>query len=129
MVPPKILLLDDSEDLRLVMAQLIQVRAGVASLGVGTLAELAANANAALQTRAAFLDINLGPGEPSGVEALAWLRDNRYGGQVFFLTGHAENHPTVVLARQTGIRVLTKPLPSAELIALVKSALGEGGAA
>jgi DNA-binding NtrC family response regulator len=125
----KIFVLDDSEDLRSLFQQLVHLMLGEECLCLATLRELEANAGVALAAKAAFLDINLGPGEPNGVEVLSWLRQRGFAGRVFFLTGHAANHPAVTQARQTGVRVLTKPLPAAELVALVREALAAGGSA
>jgi hypothetical protein len=36
----------------------------------------------------AILDVNLGAGNPSGVDAYRWLKQERFVGRVVFLTGH-----------------------------------------
>jgi hypothetical protein len=59
---------------------------------------------------AAVLDINLGPGEPTGVDAYHWLRSRGFSGRIIFLTGHAASHPLVREARLIGDAVvLEKP--------------------
>jgi DNA-binding NarL/FixJ family response regulator len=59
---------------------------------------------------AAILDINLGQGEPTGIDAYHWLRSRGFSGRVVFLTGHAASHPLVREARLIGDAVvLEKP--------------------
>jgi FixJ family two-component response regulator len=59
---------------------------------------------------AAVLDINLGAGEPTGIDAYHWLRSHGFSGRVIFLTGHAASHPLVREARLIGDAVvLEKP--------------------
>ena len=71
----------------------------------------------------ALLDINLGAGVPSGLDAYRWLKDNGFPGRTVFLTGHARSHPLVREARElTHVQVLSKPIESAVLLALVRDA-------
>jgi FixJ family two-component response regulator len=58
----------------------------------------------------AILDINLGAGRPSGIDAYNWLRAAKFRGRIFFLTGHARNHPLVEEARRLGnVVIIEKP--------------------
>ena len=50
---------------------------------------------AVLACDVALLDVNLGAGKPSGVDAYHWLRRSGYKGRICFLTGHARSHPDV----------------------------------
>ena len=68
-----------------------------------------------------ILDVNLGPGEPSGVDVHGWLRSHGFAGDVVFLTGHARTHPLVAAAVATpGTRVFAKPIDESELARLVQ---------
>ena len=59
----------------------------------------------------AFLDVNLGADNPSGLDALRWLRERGYPGKTVFLTGHGVENPLVEEARSTsGVEVLQKPI-------------------
>jgi ActR/RegA family two-component response regulator len=84
--------------------------------------ELTAHGDAALSCSLAILDINLGAGQPSGLDALNWLNERRFSGRTVFLTGHARTFPLVEEARRQhgDIEVLSKPVSSAELLALLE---------
>jgi DNA-binding NarL/FixJ family response regulator len=59
----------------------------------------------------AILDINLGAGEPSGVDVYHWLHAQ----------GHAKDHPLVKQAVQiNGVKVFEKPMGIDDLTALVR---------
>ena len=117
----RVALLEDDDDLRATMADLLGVCADAECVGAASLAELQERSAAVLRTHIALLDINLGPGEPSGIDAYRWLRENSYPGRVVFLTGHASGHPLVDEARRIGsAMLLTKPVPFAELAALIR---------
>ena len=45
-----------------------------------------------------------------------------FDGEIVFLTGHAPSHPAVARAAGLGVRVLSKPVETAELRALVERA-------
>jgi len=69
----------------------------------------------------AILDINLGAGEPSGVDVYHWLRAQGFRGQIAFLTGHAKDHPLVKQAVQINdAKVFEKPMGIGDLTALVR---------
>jgi FixJ family two-component response regulator len=75
----------------------------------------------ALKCEVAILDINLGPNQPSGIEAYAWLRQKGYTGRIVFLTGHASNHPLVIEASRIGdAEVFSKPVEPARLRSIVE---------
>ena len=53
-----------------------------------------------LAARLAFLDINLGAGQPSGLEVQRWLAAKGFTGKTVFMTGHGDGHPLVAKAQQ-----------------------------
>jgi ActR/RegA family two-component response regulator len=111
-----ILLVDDDDDLRQTVGDLIEALASVRVLRVPGYHQLVALRSEALGSRLAIVDINLGAGQPSGFDVYLWLRDQRYPGQVVFLTGHALGHPLVQRACALGdARVYSKPISVAEL--------------
>lgn len=114
----RILLLDDDDDLRDALGDLLALF-GAGCLSLPSLAALMASELEALACRLAILDVNLGDGQPSGVDAYEWLRARAFAGRIVFLTGHAASHPAVANAASLGVRVLAKPVESAELRALV----------
>jgi DNA-binding response OmpR family regulator len=115
----RVLVLDDDRDLLESFVDLLHAF-DRDCLPARTVGELRAHAAEALDCELAILDINLGKGEPSGIDAYRWLREQRFGGRIVFLTGHGQAHPLVVAARQLGdVEVLSKPLSAAQLRALV----------
>jgi FixJ family two-component response regulator len=117
-----VLLLDDDVDLLDSVADLLETVARCQILKARSVAELIAHGDAALGCRLAILDINLGAGQPSGLDALRWLDERRFAGRTVFLTGHARTFPLVEEARRQrqDIAVLSKPITSAELLALLE---------
>ena len=118
----RVLVLDDDVDFCDLLALLLENTLGVECLGVHRLAELTALSSEALTCELAILDVNLGPGEPSGIDALAWLRANGFAGAIVFLTGHARWHPLLrQQAESAGVRILEKPVDTPTLLSLLPS--------
>jgi DNA-binding response OmpR family regulator len=120
MMPEKsILILDDDPDLRGMMCDLFDCYGGRCT-GVGSVDEMKTLAkDGHLAFDLAILDVNLGPGRPSGVDAYRWLREQSFPGQIFFLTGHACSYPGVAEAHANGVRVLQKPVSVEDLLGLL----------
>ena len=115
-----VLLVEDSDDLRESLADLFRT-AGVGCVAAASLAEVEAKAADALACALAVVDINLGPGMPSGIAVHRWLRERRFAGHIVFLTGHARTHPLVEEALHLdGVRVLDKPLGVDAIMGLVR---------
>src|SRR4051812_20448553 len=91
-LPQSLLLLDDDEDVLEALALSFEGR-GTRCLRLRSVAELLSAAEVALGCMAALLDVNLGPGEPTGLDAYRWLESQGFKGRVVFLTGHAHAHP------------------------------------
>jgi FixJ family two-component response regulator len=109
---PGVVFLDDDKDLRDLFVDVVALLAERECLTVGSVDELVRQRKRVLAAELVILDINLGPGAPSGLDAYRWLRAQNYAGQIVFLTGHAASHPLVAEARQlAGVRVYEKPLP------------------
>lgn len=108
-------LLEDSDDLRFLMKELIEVRFALDCVTFGSVADLKADATTALASAIAFLDINLGEGRPSGIDAYHWLTAEGFRGKIYFFTGHALRHPAVESAVSTGVGILLKPVSVQEL--------------
>jgi DNA-binding NarL/FixJ family response regulator len=115
-----IFLLEDDSDLRLVLVDLIRRSTNRECIGLATLAELRQQRAAVLRCTLGIIDVHLGVGQPSGLDAFAWLRAERFAGRIAFLTGHAASHPLVERARQMGeAAVLRKPLEVPQLLELL----------
>jgi FixJ family two-component response regulator len=107
----KVLIVDDDDDLRAVMSDILLLYFDREAVGVRDLEEVVKHGPDALTCKWAILDVNLGVGRPSGVEVHTWLRNQGFRGAIVFLTGHAHSHPEVERARAIGdARVLRKPI-------------------
>jgi DNA-binding NtrC family response regulator len=95
-----VLLLDDDADLLDVLGSVIGEVCERACLAAKSYEELVRLGDRALSCDVAILDVNLGPGRPSGVDAYQWLQDRGFHGKIAFLTGHAKTHPAVLRACQ-----------------------------
>jgi DNA-binding NtrC family response regulator len=63
-----------------------------------------------------FLDVNLGPDVPSGIDAFNWLMEHHYVNRIIFFTGHANTFPVVRKALDfEKVSVLEKPVPVEKL--------------
>ena len=118
-VGPTVLLLDDDADLREALDHIFRTL-GWRCLPLPSFAAMSDLRPAVLDCELAILDVNLGQGLPSGVDAHAWLRQHQFAGRIVFLTGHAPSHPLVARAAASGDQVLRKPMSSEELRALAK---------
>ena len=117
----RVLVLDDDRDFCELLEAFLESSTGVECVAVHSLDELTHRHEDALSCDLAILDVNLGPGAPSGIDALAWLRAKAFAGRIVFLTGHARRH--LLLgdeAERAGLKVLEKPVDAGTLLALVK---------
>lgn len=120
-MPAKVVFLDDSEDLRLLLSILLKAKLGLDCLGLSRVQEFDSHLVEILCCEAAILDINLGLGQPSGLDAYAWLKKHEFKGKIIFLTGHANSDPDVVRASELGVELLEKPLDTARLFASMRA--------
>ena len=117
----KVLLLEDDADQLEVLAILLSLECGRESVLARSYDELTHLGDATLACELALLDVNLGPEQPSGLDAYRWLRERGFTGRICFLTGHARHHPLVVAAMRMGdVRVVEKPIETADLRRLVE---------
>ena len=106
-----VLFVEDNDDLRELFVELVTVVLKRRCVGVGSYKELVALGADVLACEVAILDINLGPHQPSGIDAYAWLRKQGYTGRIVFLTGHASTHPLVMEAQRIGdAEIFSKPI-------------------
>ncbi|REG29878.1 response regulator receiver domain-containing protein [Archangium gephyra] len=117
----RVLVLEDDTDLRTILCELLSLSGAEACVGAGSLAEVQRKGAEALGCGLALLDINLGAGVPSGLDAYRWLKENGFSGRTVFLTGHARSHPLVREALElTNVQVVSKPIESKVLLSLVR---------
>ncbi|MDB4967169.1 MAG: hypothetical protein JWN44_2858 [Myxococcales bacterium] len=114
----QIFLVDDDADLREAVCDIFTLF-GARCVALPSVAAMIEAADAVLGGDVAILDVNLGDGQPNGVDAYEWLRKRGFAGRIIFLTGHGRSHPAVARAATLGVRVLAKPVETAELRALL----------
>ncbi len=125
----RVLVLEDDDNLRFLLCDLLVASGAKACVSVGSFEELVSQQEQVLGCALALLDVNLGGGVPSGLDAYHWLKEHRFTGRIVFLTGHARSHPLVRQARElTGAQVLSKPVDAKVLMALVREPHGSGPA-
>ena len=116
-----VLFVEDDDDLRETCVELVTLVLGRRCVGIGSYNEVVALGNEVLACSAAILDINLGPGQPSGIDAYEWLRNNGYTGRIVFLTGHASTHPLVIEATRIGdAEIFSKPIDPDRIQSIVE---------
>ena len=110
------MLLDDDKDLLELLSEFVRGVAGRECLAVSSFQELVAAQEQALSCSVALLDVNLGAGQPSGIDAYRWLIAHGFKGKLYFFTGHARLHPLVQEFERLGrVEVLSKPVDSEKL--------------
>jgi DNA-binding NtrC family response regulator len=116
-----VLLVDDDDDLRAAMDEVLH-RIGVRRLvAAGSLRDVEDQREEALACQLALVDINLGYGEPTGINVFEWLEREGFAGRVVFLTGHGSQDPRVQQAATlAGSQVASKPLTTAKLREMIE---------
>jgi FixJ family two-component response regulator len=117
-----VLILDDDEDLRITLADVMRSTCNVDCVAVPDVDAMIRESERALACALAIIDVNLGSGQPSGLEAQAWLTAHGFSGRIVMLTGHARTHPLVREAMAAGaVDVLQKPTSIKKLRALLEA--------
>jgi FixJ family two-component response regulator len=115
-----ILFLEDDPELSLGLQQLVE-SVGAEAVLAACVQTMINQREKVLQCCMAFLDIDLGSGQPTGLDALDWLRSEKFVGQVYFLTGHGASHPLVAKAMTVGsVEVLSKPVFPETLLQIIE---------
>jgi FixJ family two-component response regulator len=115
-----VLLLEDDADQLEMLSMALSLVCGRDSVRARSYDELMKLGVSALESAVALLDVNLGPRQPSGIDAYHWLREQKYRGRICFLTGHARSHPLVAQALAAGdAQLIEKPISTAQLCELV----------
>ncbi len=122
MASETVLVVDDDADLRQALGDVLVEILGLDWLGAGSLDELVGLGDRALSCAVAILDVNLGAGRPSGLDAFEWLKQRGFRGRIVFLTGHALSDPLVAEALGHGsTTVYQKPMTLEQVGAIVDS--------
>lgn len=120
----RVIILEDDADLRETLCELLLCSGVSECHGAASFGQFVSLPSGIIDTAdLVVLDVNLGHGVPSGIDAFLWLRERGFGGRIVFLTGHARSHPLVREARELpGVRVLEKPVESGVLEQLIEGA-------
>lgn len=115
-----VLLVDDDEDLRAAIQEVLR-RLGVQRLvEAGSLRDVEDQREEALGCQLALIDINLGYGEPNGINVFEWLEREGFTGRIVFLTGHGSKDPRVQHAASlAGSEIASKPVTTAKLRTMI----------
>ncbi len=114
-----VLLLDDDADLRIALADFVEF-SGRQCFTVGSFDEMVAAEETVLRCGVALLDVNLGAGKPTGIDAYRWLVARRFAGRMYFFTGHARLHPLLDEIDKLGdVQVLPKPIGADRLMEVI----------
>jgi DNA-binding NtrC family response regulator len=120
MTSEPVLVVDDDADLRQALGDVLVEILGLDWLGAGSFDELVELGDRALSCGIAILDVNLGAGRPSGLDAFEWLRRKGFRGRIVFLTGHARSDPLVAAAwGEASTSVYQKPMTLEQLGTIV----------
>jgi DNA-binding NtrC family response regulator len=120
----RVLIVDDDDDLRESLAELVEIALGERVLGAASLDDVVALGDRALECGLIIIDVNLGSGRPDGLCVLSWLRARHFAGDAVFLTGHGIlSHEVEQVQDTEGVPVLSKPIEVDALLSLVESRL------
>jgi FixJ family two-component response regulator len=122
-MPARIVFLDDNQDLRELMRDVLESSLKVECTCFGSVMEFTKNSEEVLRANVAILDINLGPNVPNGMDAFQWLTKQRFQGKIVFFTGHARIYLQAALDDGTGPEILEKPVDLNKLISVVQRAI------
>lgn len=118
----RVLLLDDDVDICTVMVEMILELGATACVAVNSVDELKQMKKIKENFDLMFIDMNLGFGAPSGLEAYEWLRQTGYEGEVAFFTGHDPSHPMIQMAMEyPNVSLLEKPPGCLQIGAILES--------
>ena len=116
----RVLFVDDSNDLRQIMEVLCESLPAVECICAASMSAVLERAPQVLRTDLAILDVNLGYGQPNGLQIYRWLIGQHYAGEIVFLSGHARTDPDVEEASTiSGVHFFEKPLGLVEVEGLI----------
>lgn len=107
----KILFLDDDKSLCTLLDLFMDELGHAGTTFVHSFAELVNLKNKIQDFDIIFLDVNLGPHVPNGMDAFDWLKENHFDKKIIFFTGHANSFPVVQKALDyPNVSILEKPV-------------------
>lgn len=120
-----VLIVDDDYDLRTTLGDAMQLMCDVECITVPDVPSMIALGDRTLGCSLALIDVNLGPGQPSGLDAYRWLVERGFAGRIVFLTGHARVHTEIQETVRDGkAEVVQKPASLKRLCGMLEGAAG-----
>ena len=110
-----VLVVDDDEDL-LELIGMLFTHAGISCASARSFEAVQEMAPRLADFDVALVDVNLGAGQPTGLDVSKFLRASRFRGRTVFLTGHAKDDPLLAGALAPGDEILEKPVDSQVLL-------------
>lgn len=105
----KVLVLDDDKDLCTLMLAVIK-EMGMEGSCLRSFNDVSFLRRDQLNFSYAFLDINLGIDQPSGIDVYNWLKEREFKGKVIFFTGYAMSYPMLQNSlKDPNVSLLKKP--------------------
>ena len=112
----KILLLDDNQDLCLLMKEFLQEISQSEIKSCHSFEDFMLVTNETIDFDLAILDVNLGIGKKTGIDAYQWLIEHNFKGRFLFFSGHAGSYPILAdLKKRPHVKLLEKPVSLEEL--------------
>jgi ActR/RegA family two-component response regulator len=112
--------LDDSSEFLALMKLFVERRCGSKATMATSFSDALSKEESVLHSDMAFLDVNLGSDQPSGIDFYRWLREKGYDRPIYFLTGHARNSAVIrEIESLEDVSIFNKPLPHQTLQALI----------
>lgn len=106
----KVLFLDDDKSLCYLMLELYEDDKNIEVTTVNSFEQFVENEPRIHDFDVIFLDVNLGPGNHTGLDAFEWLQQRKFKKKIVFFTGHAQAYPEVKEAvKNPQVFVLEKP--------------------
>lgn len=107
----KILFLDDDKSLCTLLGLLMEELGYTGTSFVHSFTEMVNLKDHIQDFDIIFLDVNLGPHVPNGIDAFDWLKENHFVKKIIFFTGHAHSFPIIQKALDyPNVFILEKPV-------------------
>lgn len=116
-----VLIVDDCDDMLEIEKIFIERHCESHAVTANNLEDLKKLGDKVLECKLAFLDLNFGESEPTGIEIYHWLKEKGFSNPIFFLTGNGSDSDLAVEAEKLGQgALLTKPIVPALFTKLVQ---------
>lgn len=113
--------LDDSQEFLYLMKLFVEKNCNCQTITTTSYQDTLSHEASILNSDLAFLDINLGFSDKSGLDVYRWLKQKGYQKPIYFLTGHAKDSIEAnEAAALSGALVINKPIAPNELKKMIE---------